>query len=328
VLRRCARVALADVLASPLLDRRLRGHHLSTAAGLVIVLAVIVVEGLRAAAGALGIGDESPGAARLLVLVAVVGFGLLGLLDDLLGDGDARGFRGHLAALGQGRVTTGLCKLAGGAALALALAAAAPGGSGAQTFVDAALIALAANLASPRPGRTTVADALLRAGRLHLRYRRDRCGDQPDLCRMTSRAPHAGDTSERARRSSVSPSSSKPPATRHRRDRPVRRQRRVRVRVVQWCHRGRRCVRRPRSGRFGVKRSQRPCSLVGAGVFAAPASARPIRRRSAALVFSMPGVWSEIDTVDLRTSKGFSPDRHWQAWPRRAVCRPGAADAT
>ena len=57
--------ALADVLASPLLDREnYRGHHLPTAAGLVIVLAVIVVEGLRAAAGALGIGDESPGAAR------------------------------------------------------------------------------------------------------------------------------------------------------------------------------------------------------------------------------------------------------------------------
>ena len=94
----------------------------------------------------------------MLVLVAVVGFGLLGLLDDLLGDGDARGFRGHSRALGRGRVTTGLCKLAGGAALALVLAAAAHADTGIQPFVDAALIALAANLANlldRAPGRTT-----------------------------------------------------------------------------------------------------------------------------------------------------------------------------
>lgn len=150
--------ALADVLASPVLEREnYRGRRLPTAAGLVVVLTVLAVEGARAALGALGVGDDTVPAARVLVLVAVVGFGLLGLLDDLLGDGDARGFRGHIGALVQARVTTGFCKLAGGAALALVLASVAHDGSGFETFVDAALIALAANLANlldRAPGRT------------------------------------------------------------------------------------------------------------------------------------------------------------------------------
>ena len=150
--------ALADVFASPVLDREnYRGRHLPTAGGLVIVLTVLVVEGVRAAATAVGIGDEPIPVERVLVLVAVLGFGLLGLLDDLLGDGDARGFRGHVGALVHARVTTGFCKLAGGAALALVLASIAHDGSAFQTFVDAALIALAANLANlldRAPGRT------------------------------------------------------------------------------------------------------------------------------------------------------------------------------
>ena len=131
--------------------------------------------------------------------------------------------------------------------------------------------------------------------------------------------------------------------TRHRRDRPVRRQPRVRVRVVQWCHRARAavaCVRRPRSGRFGVKRfiALLVLLLVGAGVFAAPhgvldapASAAtdppPIRR---VFVFSMPGVtWSELDTVDLPNLEGFLAGSALASLaPAHVVAhRPGAADA-
>jgi hypothetical protein len=90
-------------------------------------------------------------------LLTVVGFGFLGFLDDVLGDGGARGFRGHLAALRRGEVTTGTAKLVGGAALALTVAALAGARDG-QLLVDAARIALAANLANlldVRPGRTT-----------------------------------------------------------------------------------------------------------------------------------------------------------------------------
>jgi len=152
-------VATRDVLASPVLEREnYRAHRLPTAAGVVLVVAVIGVEGVRAAAGALGFGDAVPARPRVLMLVAVVGFGLLGFLDDLVGAGDDRGFRGHLRALAAGRVTTGLAKLAGGAALALVLAAAAHGDTGVQPLVDGALVALAANLGNlldRAPGRTT-----------------------------------------------------------------------------------------------------------------------------------------------------------------------------
>ncbi|MDZ4825356.1 MAG: hypothetical protein SGJ13_02705 [Actinomycetota bacterium] len=152
-------LASVDVLAAPVLQREnFRGVHLPTAVGLLIVAAVLAVDGGRVAAGAFGAGDPAPAPARVLVLVAVLGFGCLGFVDDLLATGTDRGFRGHLRALARGRVTTGFLKLAGGGALALVLAVAAHGDTGGRPFVDAAVIALAANLANlfdRAPGRTT-----------------------------------------------------------------------------------------------------------------------------------------------------------------------------
>jgi hypothetical protein len=90
------------------------------------------------------------------VLFATVSFGLLGLVDDLVGSGHARGFRGHLAELSHGRLTTGGLKLLGGAATAAVIAAARNPHSLGRLLVDAALIALSANLANQldrRPGR-------------------------------------------------------------------------------------------------------------------------------------------------------------------------------
>ena len=109
------RAGAPQILASPVLAREnYRGHTLATAGGILIVLAVLVVEAGRAVLGALGVGDQ-PGLTtdRALVLLAVFGFGLLGLLDDLIGDGSARGFRGHVGALLHGRITTGFLKLFG-----------------------------------------------------------------------------------------------------------------------------------------------------------------------------------------------------------------------
>ncbi len=53
---------------------------------------------------------------ELPVWTVVIGlFGLLGLADDVWGDGESRGFRGHLRALiKQRKVTTGLIKAVGG----------------------------------------------------------------------------------------------------------------------------------------------------------------------------------------------------------------------
>lgn len=155
---------LVWLLARPLFNQQVfarpnyRGYTLPTAAGAVLPVAVILVEAGRAVAGALGVGDtvglDGP---RAFTLLAALGFGLLGLVDDLAGDSEHRGFRGHVIALSTGRVTTGLFKLIGGAAVALVAVAPIVGDSGGRLLADAALVALAANLGNlfdRAPGRT------------------------------------------------------------------------------------------------------------------------------------------------------------------------------
>jgi hypothetical protein len=151
--------ATRGVFAADLFAREnVRGRLVPVGVGVLLPVAVLGAEAVFAVAGSVG-ADSVVAAApwRLLVLVAAAGFGLLGLVDDLAGTGDDRGFRGHLGAMAGGRLTTGGLKLVGGTALALALAAAAhPGGSLGWLVVDAVLIALAANLANlldRAPGR-------------------------------------------------------------------------------------------------------------------------------------------------------------------------------
>lgn len=135
-----------------------RGHRLPTAVGVVLPLAALAVEAGITIVDALGAElDDATITGRRLALLAAVGFALLGLLDDLAGVGQSGGFRAHLGALAKGRVTTGAVKLFGGAALAVVVVAAGtsdrPLG---QLVADAALVALAANLANlldRAPGR-------------------------------------------------------------------------------------------------------------------------------------------------------------------------------
>jgi UDP-N-acetylmuramyl pentapeptide phosphotransferase/UDP-N-acetylglucosamine-1-phosphate transferase len=148
--------ALRPTFASPVLLRRnWRDRDVPTAAGVVLVLAVVAVEAARVVIdGRLGVGD---GGVRLAVVITVVGLGLLGTVDDLLGDASSRGFRGHLGALREGRLTTGLVKLAGGAAVAVvACAVVHPSAGRGQLLADGAVVALAANLGNlfdRAPGR-------------------------------------------------------------------------------------------------------------------------------------------------------------------------------
>ena len=143
-----------DMFHVPVLERlNYRGRTLITAGGLYLVIAVLVVEAGRSTLGSFDIGDP-PGLnpARPLVLFAAFGFGLLGFMDDVLG-GEDRGFKGHLRALSRGRLTTGMLKLIGGAAIAMVLASAPGFITGNRLVADALLIALAANLGEPaRPG--------------------------------------------------------------------------------------------------------------------------------------------------------------------------------
>jgi len=152
------RFLLRPLFASPLLAREnYRGRTVATAAGLVIPVAAVFVEGGRALLASLGAGHPLT-ELRALPLIAALAFGLLGLADDLVGSGHARGFRGHLTELAHGRLTTGGLKLLGGAAIALVIAGVRDPHSIGRLLADAALIALAANLANQldrRPGRMT-----------------------------------------------------------------------------------------------------------------------------------------------------------------------------
>jgi UDP-N-acetylmuramyl pentapeptide phosphotransferase/UDP-N-acetylglucosamine-1-phosphate transferase len=156
---RFLRMVSGGILASPALERRnYRGRVIPTAGGLYIVITVLVVEAGRAVLGALGVGDHAGlSLARSEMLFAVFGFGFLGLVDDLAAVGSDRGFRGHVGALREGRVTTGLLKLVAGAGIAVVLVATPGFKSGRSLVVDAMLIALAANLGNlldRAPGRT------------------------------------------------------------------------------------------------------------------------------------------------------------------------------
>jgi len=164
-------LTVRPLFALPALARQnYRGRSLPTGAGIVLPLAAVLVEGGRAVAGSFGVGDgPGIGTVRVLVILAALGFGLLGLVDDLAGGGGGvpaidggteRGFRGHLGALAQGRMTTGALKLVGGGVVALLVVAPIVGESPGRLLADAVLVALCANLANlldRAPGRTVKA---------------------------------------------------------------------------------------------------------------------------------------------------------------------------
>lgn len=154
---------MAETFAKPLFLRtNVRGADVPVAVG--VLLPVVSV----AAAAVLVVAEsadwlEVPVGALLTAVLAAAGFGLLGLLDDLAGDGSSRGFGGHLRALRSGQLTTGAVKLFGGGAVAVLVASTVSDQRPARLLADAALIALAANLANlldRAPGRVAKASLL------------------------------------------------------------------------------------------------------------------------------------------------------------------------
>ena len=145
---------LRPILASEALKRRnYAGRDVFTAAGLLLapVYALAFVVSVIAAR------PENVSSAPQALLVLVLGFTVLGLLDDLLGGDGARGFKGHLKSLFKGRVTTGMLKAGGGILLALAASAFLKTHVW-EVLLDGAIIALAANLFNEldaSPGRST-----------------------------------------------------------------------------------------------------------------------------------------------------------------------------
>lgn len=90
-----------------------------------------------------------------LFVLALVTMSLLGFIDDMLGQRDDLGFKGHFRALFKGRLTTGGLKALGGGLLAFFVALSL-GGSWAEIILNTLVMALAANLMNLfdlRPGR-------------------------------------------------------------------------------------------------------------------------------------------------------------------------------
>jgi hypothetical protein len=163
-----------DAFAVPALERtNYRGATLFTGIGVVIpVVVVLVVAFVR-----IGLAAEDAWYAwdqlSTTTAVLVVGFALLGLFDDVAGIGQSGGFRSHVGSLRRGRVSSGMIKLVGGAAVALVAVSVMQGdtaslsqdtGTAIGMLRDAAIVALAANLGNlfdRAPGRATKLTALL-----------------------------------------------------------------------------------------------------------------------------------------------------------------------
>ncbi len=130
---------------------------------------VSLLLGPAVAAGAtVGVAAAAP---RRTAALAVAAIGLVGAYDDRYGDSHARGLGGHLVALREGRVTTGLIKLVAMAGVA-ALASARHSRKAVDVALGTVLVAGSANLINLfdlRPGRAAkvtgaVAAVLSRVG--------------------------------------------------------------------------------------------------------------------------------------------------------------------
>ena len=137
----------------------------------------VAMAGASVASAAVASAPSDQPRAALGGVVASLGGGLAGYIDDVdqgAHDGGkvAKGLKGHLGALAHGQVTTGVIKIAGIGASALAASAlvgskaTSMGGKVADLALNTVLIAGAANLANLldlRPGRALKATVLVAA---------------------------------------------------------------------------------------------------------------------------------------------------------------------
>lgn len=155
---RLVRIAGRAFLDAASLQREnVHGRMVPTGAGVLLAVGLVVIEGGRVVLASFGVGNVAGlTEARALVLIAVLGYVLLGFIDDVAVEQGASGFRGHLRALARGELTTGGLKLAGGGLLALVVASPVAAGDLDRLVLDGLLVALAANLANlfdRAPGR-------------------------------------------------------------------------------------------------------------------------------------------------------------------------------
>jgi UDP-N-acetylmuramyl pentapeptide phosphotransferase/UDP-N-acetylglucosamine-1-phosphate transferase len=160
-----ARATLRGIVASPqaetLARKNFRGNPVTLAGGPALALGAT-------GAAVVGAVDARTGAA---LAVAGLGAGAVGGYDDVVGGRvghSGKGFKGHLAALRDGRITSGLVKVAGIGASALVASALLPPQGKPRRALDvllgAGVIAGTANLVNLldlRPGRALKAGLLV-----------------------------------------------------------------------------------------------------------------------------------------------------------------------
>lgn len=143
-----------------------RGWRLPTATGVIVAVAILLVEGASVLLSSIGL-TETTGVSyegRQMTLWLAVGMALLGMLDDIGGHGQSGGFAGHFRELVKGRATTGIVKLVVGAALAITVLGASHPDRTWALLRDAAVVALAANLGNlldRAPGRVIKVSGLV-----------------------------------------------------------------------------------------------------------------------------------------------------------------------
>ena len=141
----CAMLAMSLIAKGFKLHREnFRGDRIPTGYGSVLVMAVVPFWPFRLS---FGFGE---------FFVLVLGFGILGLIDDIYGNREVCGFKGHLRLLAKGKVSTGLIKALGGGLLALGIGILLAPGHLPQGILNGLVISLCANtlnLLDLRPGR-------------------------------------------------------------------------------------------------------------------------------------------------------------------------------
>jgi UDP-N-acetylmuramyl pentapeptide phosphotransferase/UDP-N-acetylglucosamine-1-phosphate transferase len=161
-------VGMQPMFSRPVFIRKnFRGVELPTAVGIIVPVTVVATMAALTLLTTLGWRPDQPGLGALgLTATATVGFALLGLLDDVAVDDGASGYRGHVAALLRGRLTAGSLKMVAGPAVAVVVVAPVANDSAVRLLLDAALVALAANLANlfdRAPGRVIKVSVLMAA---------------------------------------------------------------------------------------------------------------------------------------------------------------------
>lgn len=145
-----------------------RGRELPIAVGLIVPLSVVAVLAGALVVSTLGWRAHLVTLESLeLTATACLGFGFLGLLDDLAIDHGTSGYRGHFTALRHGNLSAGALKMLIGPLVALVVVFPASGGSFWRLIADGAVVALAANLANlfdRAPGRVSKLVLLVAAG--------------------------------------------------------------------------------------------------------------------------------------------------------------------